>query len=779
MPVYFRLTCLRNFAWLVALLASAGSARVSAAQYAAQYAEMTWPQQIESDSTTIVIYQPQPIALKGLVLTARAAFSVATGKADPVFGVMWLTARAQTDRDTRTMDIDQVVLTDVRFPDMTDAEEKRLEAIIIPKVQATQFGIPLDGLETALASAAAEQRSADSLNTTPPKIVFSTVPAVLLLYDGKPVIQTLPNSSLKSVVNTPMMVAVDPGTSTYYLNGGPLWYSAKDPLGPWTDIATPPAAVSALVPDSIQRDSAPPGAKPKIIVATSPTELIVMTGDPVWTPITGTDLLYVSNTDASVFKYLTDQKTYVLVSGRWFRAASFDGPWAFVRPDSLPAAFAKIPPASSSGDVLTSVAGTTEAQNAVMDAQIPQTAAVDRSAATLAVTYDGDPRFTSIPGTKVEYAINTSSQVLRIAGLYYACDKAVWFVAPSAKGPWAVSDSVPAAVQTIPPSAPVYNVKYVQVYQSTPTVVYVGYTPGYTYAYPYYGTVVYGTGYVYPAYVSPVVYYPPPVTYGVMVRYNPWTGWTVGFGYSTPFMHVGVVVRPAYGGWYGPYGRPPYPPPYYRPPYYGYPGYRPPYGHPGYPPPGYPGYRPPGYRPPPNYPGYRPPGGGPRPTPYTNNIYRQPQNVNRTRPSTMPAKGPQTRPAPTKNNVIGGQNGEVYRRDDKGWQTREGNQWQGAGGTGAGSKPATPTTGAGGGTARPSVPAGGSGGGAARPSTPATRPAPQVPAQVNRDYQARQQGAQRTQDFNRASAQARPPAPAPKPAAKPSGGGSKGGAKPR
>ena len=103
------------------------------------------------------------------------------------------------------------------------------------------------------------------------------------------------------------------------------------------------------------------------------------TGDPTWTPITGTDILYVSNTDASVFKYLKDQKTYVLVSGRWFRATSFDGPWTFVRPDSLPADFAKIPPASASGDVLTSVPGTTQANDAVMDAQIPQTAAVDRA----------------------------------------------------------------------------------------------------------------------------------------------------------------------------------------------------------------------------------------------------------------------------------------------------------------------------------------------------------------------------------------------------------------
>ena len=400
------------------------------------------------------------------------------------------------------------------------------------------------------------------------------------------------------------------------------------------------------------------------------------------------------------------------------------------------------------------------------------------------MTYDGDPRFTSIPGTSVEYAINTQSQVLRIGGRYYACDKAVWFVAPSAKGPWAVSDSVPQAVQTIPPSAPVYNVKYVEVYQATPTVVYVGYTPGYTYAYPYYGTVVYGTGYVYPAYVSPVVYYPPPVTYGVMVRYNPWTGWTVGFGYSTPFMHVGVVVRPGYGGWYGPYGRPPYPPPYYRPPYYGYPGYRPPYGHPGYPPPGYPGYRPPGYGPPPSYPGYRPPANGaPRPTPYTNNIYRQPENANRTRPSTMPANGPTTRPAQGKNNVVGGQDGKVYRKDDTGnWQTRQGNQWQGSG-TGAAAKP-SPSTGAvgGAGGAKPgaSPGAGGGGAGATRPSTPSTRPATsQVPSQVNRDYQARQQGAQRSQEFNRASTGSAKPA-APKSAPKSGGGGgAKGGSRSR
>ena len=204
---------------------------------------------------------------------------------------------------------------------MTDSNQRRFRALVTPKVEAAHFSVPLDAIEVALAGAAAEQRSAEKLGTTPPTIVFSTVPAALLLYQGKPIVHSIPNSSLKSVVNTPMMVALDPASSTYYLNGGPLWYSASDALGPWTSITVPPPAISALVPDSLQRDSAPPGEKPKIVVATSPTELIVTRGEPTWTPITGTDIVYVSNTDASVFKLVKDQQTYVLITGRWFPGA--------------------------------------------------------------------------------------------------------------------------------------------------------------------------------------------------------------------------------------------------------------------------------------------------------------------------------------------------------------------------------------------------------------------------------------------------------------------------
>ncbi len=282
---------------------------------------------------------------------------------------------------------------------------------------------------------------------------------------------------------------------------------------------------------------------------------------------------------------------------------------------------------------------------------------------------------------------------------------------------------MPKAVETIPPSSPVYNVKYVQVYQATPTIVYVGYTPGYIGAYPYYGTIVYGTGFYYPPYYTPYVYYPRPVTYGVAVRYNPWTGFTVGFGYSTPFMHVGIVVGgPRYGGWYGPYGRPPYPPPYYRPPYGGYPGYRPP---------------PPGYRPPP--PGYRPPAGG-YPG-YGNNMYRQPANAGRVapaNPSTMPAGKPA---AGKPNNVVAGKDGNVYRQNGSQWQQNSGGKWQNSGAPTTGSRPSTQPTGG----SRPTTqPSGGS-----RP-TPQPTAKPSVPSDVNRTQQNRNHGQQKTQSYDKA-----------------------------
>ncbi len=133
---------------------------------------------------------------------------------------------------------------------------------------------------------------------------------------------------------------------------------------------------------------------------------------------------------------ISSQDYFILVSGRWYHAKSLEkGPWEYIASDKLPGDFAKIPEGSDKDGVLASVAGTDASKEAVLDAQIPQTAKVDRKTATTTVKYDGKPEFKPIESTTISYAVNTSSTVLKIDNKYYVCDNAVWFSGANAEGP--------------------------------------------------------------------------------------------------------------------------------------------------------------------------------------------------------------------------------------------------------------------------------------------------------------------------------------------------------
>ena len=67
----------------------------------AAFATLEWPQEIDAPEGTIVVYQPQPESLAGNVLGGRAAVQLNfKDQAEPVFGVMWFTARIDTDRES-------------------------------------------------------------------------------------------------------------------------------------------------------------------------------------------------------------------------------------------------------------------------------------------------------------------------------------------------------------------------------------------------------------------------------------------------------------------------------------------------------------------------------------------------------------------------------------------------------------------------------------------------------------------------------------------------------
>jgi len=374
---------------------------------------------------------------------------------------------------------------------------------------------------------------------------------VLLLYDGEPRFSDIDGSDYERALNTPFAVARRRGGGTAYLSSGTFWYQAPGPLGPWTPTNSPPQDLAAMMPAPDEEQGPGPATPPEIVVATSPTELISTDGRPEWQALASGELLYVVNTETPWLRLISANQMFVLLSGRWFMAASQSGPWEFVRGDSLPSAFDGIAPESEIGGVRTSIAGTDEAEQATLEGQLPQVSAIRRSEASLTVEYAGTPEFEPVPGTSVSYAVNTGAQVLQVSGRYYAVDNGVWFTSAAPSGPWVVADSVPQEeIAAIPPSSPVYNTTYVQVYDSTPDVVYVGYTPGYLWSFPYYGVPIYGTGWYYPPYYRPGFYYPRAPTWGFHVGYNPWTGWNFGVSWSSGFFSLGVSWG---GGWRGPY----------------------------------------------------------------------------------------------------------------------------------------------------------------------------------------------------------------------------------
>jgi len=499
-----------------------------------QAQELDWPREMALDSGTLTIYQPQVDELKKDILTFRAAVSYkAKGSTEPVFGAAWFESRVEIDREERMVHMASLTVTDTRFPEGAEHVKDEFDQVIKTGLPGWDIDFSLDDLLTSLEASEEQIAAAGDLKMDPPDIIYRDHPALLIILDGDPVLREIEDSPYKAVINTPYPLIVDEKKKTYYLNAGKdVWYQASKATGPYTYVATPPSDIANMLDQSEMEDSdevVNAQNAPELVVSTVPAELIVTEGEAKFEPLVD-DLLVITNSASDIFMNVSQQKYYIVLSGRWYESSSLRGPWSFIASDQLPAAFSSIPADSSQADSRVYVAGTDEAREAVMDAQIPQTAAIQKGRAEIEVTYDGEPRFDGIKGTSLAYAENTGSTVIKSGKQYFLVEDAVWYVSSSPKGPWDVAESRPKGVESIPPESPVYNVKYVYIYETTPEVVYVGYTPGYTGSYVYGPTVVYGTGWYYRPWISPYYYYPHQATWGFHISYNPWTGW--GFGLS-------------------------------------------------------------------------------------------------------------------------------------------------------------------------------------------------------------------------------------------------------
>jgi hypothetical protein len=545
--------------------AAAPGAATRPASAAPQLPPDPWPRVLDLSNGQVLVYQPQVNKWDGNRIDFRAAMAIkVTGAKDESFGVIFATARTQVDKVARTVVFEDYNITKVDFPTLPNrgaAYSSELTKEFASRIRT----ISLDRLQSSLAASGIRPPTVEVQNN-PPLVIVSYSQALLIPIDGAPVMKPVPSDSrFQRVINTRALILQGGLGQRYFLHVFDGWLMSSSLNGPWEKPFLPPAGIDAIA-QSLSKSGVVdlldggPKADPKpslangipaIYTSQVPTELIVFKGQPDFVPIVGTQLLWASNTSSDVLINTANNAYYVLLAGRWFTGSSLTGPWTFVASNALPADFARIPAHSSAGAVLPTVAGTPQAQEAVIENAIPQTATVPlKNGPTFTPQFDGPPQFAPVAGTSLSYVTNSHSPIIQVnPNSFYSVTAGVWFTAGALTGPWRIATSVPAAIYTIPPSSPIYYVTYVRIYEATPQVVYVGYTPGYlgTVVAPY-GTIVYGTGYAYSPWIGSV-WYAPPYTYGIAAApiYNPYVGYTYGFAMG---LATAAWLYPWWGGGY-------------------------------------------------------------------------------------------------------------------------------------------------------------------------------------------------------------------------------------
>ena len=538
-----------------------------------------WPRIYDLPSGgTILVYQPQVSSWdKQKHLVAYSAVSQRAKAGDkPAIGTVKLEADTSVSTVERLVSFQNMKIVEANFQTLAKEQVREITDQIVKVIPNDERIIALDRVLSNLDKSQVIPKNVEGVKADPPAIYFSKTPAVIMNLDGEAIWSPIKDNDLKFAVNTNWDLFQYGPTNTLYLRNNTSWLKATDVQGPWSPAGKLPDSFKKLPAEDNWKDvkanlpGAPVAASavPRVFVSTQPAELILLTGEPAYRPVQGTGLQWVSNTESDVFRMGPKGAVYYLVAGRWFTATDFTGPWTFATP-TLPADFKKIPIEHERSRVLASVPGTDQAIEAVLLAQIPQTARVNKKEIKAPdVAFQGDPQFTPIEKTTVERAVNTDKDVFKVGDLYYMCYQGVWFVGKTASGPWEAAESVPEQIYQIPVSSPAYHVTYVTIEEDNDDdwVVYAA-AAGYTGMMVAWGCTVWGSGWYYPPYYGYGGFYPyyyghfP--TYGYSAWYNPWTGaYGRSAGVYGPYGGAGVGARynPRTGTYargaaaYGPYG---------------------------------------------------------------------------------------------------------------------------------------------------------------------------------------------------------------------------------
>jgi hypothetical protein len=337
----------------------------------------------------LLLYQPQIAsweAQKHLVGYGAVSYEM-KGAEKPALGTIKIEANTAVSLEERLVKFSPFQVSEAKFSTLDRDQTREVVTAITDGIPDRERVIALDRVLAYVDTSKIIPRNVEGVKADPPTIFYSMKPAVLVNIDGDPIWSPIKDNDLKFAVNTNWDLFEHGPSKTYYLRNNDSWLQATSVKGPWTPAAALPGSFSKLPADENWKDvkAAVPGKKldakavPTVFVSTSPAEMLLLTGAPSYSLVDGTkDLLWVQNTQSDVFRAGKSGPIYYLVAGRWFTANDFTGPWEFAT-TKLPQEFQKIPLEHPRSRVLASVPGTTQAAEAVLLAQVPQTAKVNLS----------------------------------------------------------------------------------------------------------------------------------------------------------------------------------------------------------------------------------------------------------------------------------------------------------------------------------------------------------------------------------------------------------------
>src|SRR2546423_2519469 len=271
---------------------------------------------------------------------------------------------------------------------------------------------------------------------------------------GKTVVGVVEMKGITNIDNVAKLVTITSPeiTGTYFPS---LDNAAKEKMDQVFKTFVPSVfsvSLHSLIASTPKKES-PAGAQlknepPKIFVGYRPSILLSVNGEPVLSELPNTNLKFVVNTQWPLFFDSGNSTYYLAVGQQWLASNSLEGQWSATK--KLPPEMSKVPQDKQWSALKKFIPPTANPKGATPDVFYS-----DKPAEV--ILFDGQPVYTQIPETQLEYATNTNSVVFlyKPKQQFYYLTAGRWFSASDLQGPWTyATPDLPADFAKIPPSSP-------------------------------------------------------------------------------------------------------------------------------------------------------------------------------------------------------------------------------------------------------------------------------------------------------------------------------------